>query len=220
MITSPQEYDKLLYKIQDYNAPTEVTLIPNDERVFNVDLNTRTIEAPEFLSVEHEHHAETIYFICDRFYDSMDLANTTCIIQYINANNQGYVYAVPFLDITTNPNKIIIPWCIAGPATAYEGDVEFMISFYTIDRDSIDEALVYDEFVGEYTIADESMLKYFYKLSTLPATSKVLHGMSEEQLNAEYELAASVVNMLLQRVEEVRKNSKLYWIDADELFPS
>ena len=220
MITSPQEYDKLLYKIQDYNAPTEVTLIPNDERVFKIDLNTRSIEAPEFLSVEHEHHAETIYFICDRFYDSMDLANTTCIIEYINANKQGYIYAVPFMDVTTNPNKIIIPWCIAGPATAFSGDVTFMVCFYTIDKDSIDEALIYNEITGDYQVADESLLKYFYKLSTLPATSKVLHGMSEEQLHEEYELSARVINLIFQKIEEVRKGTVLYWIDADELFPS
>ena len=80
MITTQEEYNRLLYKVQDENAPTTAVLIPSTERIFNIDLNTRTIEAPEFLSVEHDHSAETIYFVIDRYFDSWDLSNSTCVI--------------------------------------------------------------------------------------------------------------------------------------------
>lgn len=80
MITTAAEYEQYLARIQDENAPSIAILLPSDERIYNVDLNSRKIEAPEFLSVEKDHHAECIYFMVDRFFDNMDLSNTVCVI--------------------------------------------------------------------------------------------------------------------------------------------
>jgi len=70
-------YKSLLYEIQNASSasPTsDVIIVPSNARIYNVDLNTRIIDAPEYLSVQHEHYAETVYFLVDRYYDSMDLA--------------------------------------------------------------------------------------------------------------------------------------------------
>ena len=86
MITNSDEYWKLLYLIQDRNNPAHTAgaippiPVPSDESLFAIDLDSRTIEAPEFLSVKYDHKAETIFFIVDRYYDNMDLANTCCVI--------------------------------------------------------------------------------------------------------------------------------------------
>ena len=69
MITTQEEYYHLLYRIQENNAPTTAILLPSTERTYYIDLNKREIEAPEFLSVEHDHTAETLYFVVDRYYD-------------------------------------------------------------------------------------------------------------------------------------------------------
>jgi hypothetical protein len=53
-------YKNLLYEIQKVNSlgPTADQLtIPKEAQLYEVDLNTRTIKAPSFLSVESEHKA-------------------------------------------------------------------------------------------------------------------------------------------------------------------
>ena len=101
MITTPKEYYDKLWQIQSENAPTLAILLPSAERIYNIDLNKRTIDAPEYLSVSEDHNAETIYFKVDRFFDNVDLSNTVCIIQYVNALGEERVYAVPFYDVET-----------------------------------------------------------------------------------------------------------------------
>ena len=114
MITSAQEYLANLQKIRDENLHTEPLVIPADELIYNVDLNARTIDTPVYLSTETDHIAETVFFAVDRYYETHDLAQSTCIIQYINAKNESYVYVVPVFDLETyaDEGKILIPWVI------------------------------------------------------------------------------------------------------------
>jgi hypothetical protein len=109
MITTPQEYYSKLYLIQDTNKPSVAILAPSDEKIYNIDLSTRKIESPDFLSIKKDHMAETIYFTVDRYYDNIDLLETTCVVQYINADKEARIYAVPFYDITTFEGKILFP---------------------------------------------------------------------------------------------------------------
>ena len=154
MITTPQEYYDLLYRIQDENKPTLALLLPSDEKIFEIDLNTRKIDAPKYLSVELDHKAETIYFKIARYYDNIDLANMTCIVQYINAKGEGRIYAVPYYDVDTysDENMMLFPCCIDGEATKAAGDVSYSVRFYDID---------------------ESGTYLRYNISTLPSKSEV-----------------------------------------------
>lgn len=160
MMTERPEYLDLLYKIQDENKPSLAILLPGNEKIYNVDMASRKIEAPEYLSVETDHRSEVIYFRTGRYFDSIDLTNTICVVQYINANNEGRVYVVPYYDVDTlsETNEIIIPWEIDGEATKAAGDVKYSLRFYVLDSNKVDKKLVYN-------------------LSTVAATSKVLHGI-------------------------------------------
>ena len=81
MITTSQEYLQNLYILQDENFPKLVASdIPSSEAKLIIDLNTRTVSAPEFLSVEKDHNSETLYFMVDRYYDNVDLATMSCIV--------------------------------------------------------------------------------------------------------------------------------------------
>lgn len=198
MITTPADYLSLLYLIQDQNRQTLAITLPKDEQIYNIDLNARTVEAPKFLSVEYDHNAETIYFKVDRYYDNMDLARDDIyiVIQYENANpdskKKGYIYAPPFIDIETlkEENKILFPWVIEGPATAYSGAVTFSIKFYRLNR------------FGEYEL----------NLNTLTSKSQVLHGMNIYKTSENYLYDAPTVEAIYQRIEEVEKSNDLYWI--------
>ena len=84
MITSAKEYLANLQRIRNQDIHKEILQIPSDELIYNIDLNARTVDAPVYLSRETDHIAETIFFSVDRYYETHDLANSVCIIQYIN----------------------------------------------------------------------------------------------------------------------------------------
>ena len=197
MITEKQEYLDLLYKIQDENKPSLAILLPGDERIYNVDLATRTIEAPEYLSVETDHRSEVVYFKCPRYYDAVDLSNTVCVVQYINANKEGRVYAVPYYDIDTfsDTNEMLIPWEVDGEATVAAGNVQYALRFYMLDSRITDKRLVYN-------------------LNTLTASSKVLHGIDidpeELQSSNDKEYIVTYLDEILAISREIA-NKDVYW---------
>lgn len=197
MITTAAEYEKYLSQIYDVNPPTLAVLLPSSEPIYKINLNKRTVEVPDFLSVEKDHRAECLYFIVDRFFDNIDLATTTCVIQYINAGGESRVYAVPYYDVTTynNPDspKMLIPWAIGGEATKYAGDVTFSFRFYKLNK-----------------VLDEKNPRYFtYNLSTRPTKGKVLYGLDIKDLEAS--------NYLADKEEEIYARiaalESLNWID-------
>lgn len=204
-------YKSLLYEIQNASTqgPTVDTIIvPSNILLYNIHLDTREIDAPEYLSVQHEHYAETVYFVVDRYYDNMDLAQTTCVVQYVTPDNESYIYAVPFCDTVTFPDKIIIPWCISGSATALSGTVKYIVRFYKIDEQSV---------IGENNEYDPSGAEFSYSLSTKPASSKVMYGLPIEGILDEENYHIETNNRFyefLNVVNQMVDNATIYWIDV------
>ena len=202
MITAPQEYFDNLWRIQSKNSPQFALLLPSSERIYEIDLNSRTIEAPEFLSVQTDHYAETIYFMTDRYYDNVDLSETVAIVQYITSGGLKRIYVVPFYDTETykeyvvleegeEKKKIIFPWCIDGAATRDAGDVQYSIRFYKVD------------------LVQKNLI---YNLNTLPAKSKVLHGMDVLAENDDYDFQVEIIEEIFARIEDAKNyNSDIYW---------
>lgn len=178
-----------------------------NEPIYDIDLDTRKIDAPKMLSVEYDHNAETIYFRVDRFFDNVDLSTMFCVVQYQNANPDksrgGFIYPVPYFDTTTeaNANKLLFQWAIEGPATAYSGKVTFSIKFYKITSTSIQQA---DGSVNE-------LKTYEYVLNTVPSTSEVLHGLDILATSENYYFEASEIDKIYQEIEQVRRTNDLYW---------
>lgn len=154
MIITQEEYLKYLNELS--NPDFKALAFPKGERIYNINLNTRTSEAPTFVSVKGDHEAETILFKVDRFFDNMDLSMANCVIQYINAEGKGYVYHVPFFDKETlqEENKIIIPWFIKDPVTRASGPIHYSFQFYQIEKEpffSYEEATIKaEEYVSNY----------------------------------------------------------------------
>lgn len=200
MITTDKEYYKELYRIQDENFPTQAVLLPSEERIYDIDLSSRTIKAPEFLSTVTDHKSEVVYFKVDRFFDYMDLTNTACVIQYINADKESHYYPVPFYDVYTfaKEDKLLFPWVIDGAATQAAGPVKFSIRFYRID---------------------DANTKFVYNLTTLPATSQVRYGIEakNEFKPEDYEIAGDRFLLLQQELRKIEQKviDQLYWLNAD-----
>ena len=197
-------YKSLLAEIKNaaMASPSDVIAVPSNKQLYNIDLNTREVEAPEILSIQGEHYAETVYFLVDRYYDNMDLAQTNCVVQYV-INGQSYIYTVPFCDITTYENKMVIPWSISISATQRSGIIKFFIRFYLIAPETI-------------TDDDTSQAEFSYSLSTLPAQSKILSTLPQEDFDREGEYVVSELAILLDSLTKQIDNATIYWIEADQ----
>lgn len=178
MITTPKEYLDNLLKIQDANTPDVTFRLPSNELPYKIDLNKRTVETLKHVTVSGDHKAETIYFIADRYFDQVDLSETVCIIQYINAENKGAIYPVPFYDIQTEENKIIFPWLISGTATAAPGTIKFAIKFFSIK----DKKLIFD-------------------LNTQPQAYKISFGMDLTEDVVEGDANATILQEFCERMD-------------------
>jgi hypothetical protein len=51
MITFEPEYKAKLWEIQNKHLTKTAVLVPHNEKILNINLNNRTVEAPAFLSV-------------------------------------------------------------------------------------------------------------------------------------------------------------------------
>ena len=229
MVTNPAEYAKLLWKIQDQNPPTTALLLPSSEKLIEVDLNTRLITAPEYLSVATDHRAETVFFVMDRFHDNVDLTTMNCVIEFVSADKNGRnqksgLFAVPFIDKDTfsRRDQIIVPWLIEGLATVQAGTITYSLMFYQVSQN------------------DNSKLSYV--LNTQPARSAILEGNNfdgtavqsdvEEMMGSTMQElidSKTLVNFsdmqnniqwayeyLVAKMNEIQKDERwdIYWIDV------
>lgn len=205
MLTTADEFNQLLYKIQDQNAPSLAVLLPSTEHIYNVDLNSRTIEAPEFVGILKDHLAETIFFKCPRYFDNIDLTNTVCIIEYVNAVGTPFIWAVPYYDVDTlsvqDPSTgidepyILFPWTIEQGATEVAGTITFTMRFYRLDDSG--------------TILQ-------YNMNLLPAQTTVLNGLDPENSSLKYKEASDVLANYAETVLQYLKDASdigVFWID-------
>lgn len=191
-----------LYQIQTQAPPASVRLF-NAQKVYNINLNSREVEAPRLLSVSKDHKSTVIYFKIDRYYDYMDLANTICLIQYIPPGEKEkvpYTYVVPFFDILTykQEGKMVFAWDVGGPATQKEGVLQFAIRFYKVAEN------------------DEGKVELVYNLNTIPASSRILYGLEadDEAMKVEYdEPIASQLENLIARLSNQRTEWNILGLD-------
>lgn len=191
-------YKNLLADIQNAAINSTTTIdMPSNKYFYEIDLNNRLINGPSVISVQGEHYAETVYFLVDRFYDNMDLAQTNCVIHYV-INDKSYIYAVPFCDIRSYDGKMIIPWSISMSATQTSGIIQYFIRFYLLDDINLDEP------------------KYIYNLNTRPASSRVLVTLSSEDF-VEEDNALNLPNYyeeLISNFVSIANTSATFWRDV------
>lgn len=216
MIINEQDFLSKLYIIQSQIPPSYI-LFPGVKKYYNIDLDNRIVEAPEHLSVFKDHRSETVYFKIPRFHDYMDLANTTCVIQYNTPDKISHLYRVPFYDIVTESatNSMIFPWNVDQTVTQYAGIVEFTIRFFIADREIIKEEIKIDETTGEEIKDIQVKYNLLYNLTTIPATAQVLEGMevNEEHLKSEYDFPAENYETLFSEINKIKnERAGTYWI--------
>ena len=213
MITNSEEYLDFLTKI-DNGTPTYELRIPSDEPIYEVDLNTRIIDAPKFLSVETDHDAELIYFSIDRYFENVDLLTCAGLVLFKNAKNEEYAYLIPAYDVVTEPGKIIFGWNIQGAVTKYSGNIQFAFKFFKLNEK-------FDEESNSF----KSVLEF--DLNTLVAQSKILSGwasISKSDSNDLYVPEIIIDNDILESIadlkvaaselRELQQEMQIFWLDV------
>lgn len=155
-ITSLNQYFGYIADLANINPL--YTVLPLDEDVFTVDLNTRKIEIPQHfkengISVQGDEIAEVVYFKVNRYFDAQDLAyyingddsydptnedrdKMRIYIQWRSAQTgeDGKLIegiSVPWVvDITTYPDYILFGWPISSKVTGKDGTIDFAIRFF------------------------------------------------------------------------------------------
>lgn len=203
-LTKIESFEDLLFQIQTYedeNAqrfPQLVHLLPENDQIFDIDLDARTISIPQFLSVQYDHNAEIIYFRCPRYFENMDLASTVCIIEYLNADGEAGLYWVPYYNVDIYENNdesltplMLIPWAIQGLVTASSGTVTFTVRFYQLDA---------------------IRKNFIFNMSMQPAQGEVLHGIDLSDKDLEkFKLDTTVVHQIYADLALVQSNATTMW---------
>lgn len=213
MITNSEEYLDFLTKIEN-GTPTYELRIPSDEPIYEVDLNTRVINAPKFLSVETDHDAELIYFSIDRYFENVDLLTCAGLVLFKNAKNEEYAYLIPAYDVVTEPGKIIFGWNIQGAVTKYSGNVQFAFKFFKLNEK-------FDEESNSF----KSVLEF--DLNTLIAQSKILSGWASisksdpsdlyvPEIIIDNDILESIADLKVAASElrELQQEMQIFWLDV------
>ena len=215
-VVSEQEYLSQLHAIQSNNPPSQV-LFPELNTIYDIDLYSRTVEAPKVLSISKDHEAETIYFRVDRYHDFMDLSLVAGIVQFVTPDKQTHWYPIPFYDITTEKDndKMLIPWCVNGDVTKYSGKVTFSFKFFLVEREIVNQSDEIDDESLTGAVPPEVRYKLIYNLTTLSATSEILDGMEVESMKSDFYLPANDVAALWAAIHGLQKYQGVSWILAD-----
>lgn len=199
MIVKELDY---LYRIQSKVTPCFVEL-PNGDISYSIDLDTRKINSPQFLSVKKDHLSNVVYFNVDRFFDYMDLSTLSCVIIYQTPDKQTHLYPIPYYDIFTlaKEGKMVMPWNISDITTQIEGDITYSFRFFRIDGDTLDNA------------------ELVYNLNTFPATSKILYGLDAPNIDDDDEETNSTISsleFLIAQVKELQDDRFTWTVIKDE----
>lgn len=131
----PEYYSHIadLFSLSEYRY----VMLPLDEDAFEINLNDRTISVPasfsKCASVQTDLLAETITFVCDRYFDYMDLANTQIFVQWIAANGTHGATQIEMIDLESEPDKIRFAWPLSAKITEKPGTVRFSVRFMRPD---------------------------------------------------------------------------------------
>ena len=229
MITSAKEYLAHLQQIRNENLHKEVLHIPADEQIYAINLNARTVDSPVYLSTETDHTAETVFFSVDRFFETHDLADSTCIIQYVNPKGKSYVYVVPIFDLESfaDEGKILIPWVIQGHATEAAGIIKYAVRFFNLKEiEKIDNQKDYEiEYIVNTQVAQSRILKGmgedFFNKAVSPFDEIYEAGGNTPNIDTWQELYHELTEIFKEPGEgeednPVRGALRLYWVTPDE----
>ena len=215
MANDVESYKGLLKSLQDTVVVLETKKDLDQVHVWDIDLDSRKITPPaefkDYLGVVGEHKAETLTFRCARYYDGVDLAFTTIVVEYVNANKEGRICPIIVKDFTTFDDEIIFDWTVDAGLLKAPGDIQFAIRFFKIGDE--------EKYVDSVTGKVDTYYRLVYSLRTRPYTSRIVGTLpldTEEYeaeyanaMGSDYQVLMGAFEALSQQIEE----KELLWRD-------
>ncbi len=215
-INSLEEYFAFIKELTQLDK--HFTMLPLDEDVFEIDLNTRQITVPQSfakngISVQGDEVAEIVYFKSDRFFDATDLApdeddsddnDIGIYIQWESAakDENGKAISgvsVPWIiDRDTIPYHILIGWPLSSKITKAAGTIKFSVRFFKYDKDK---------------------QKIVYSLSTLAQSVTIKPSLDYdlEQIIPDGSLIDDSTSMIINRIDNTNPSTIEYKAEVPEI---
>lgn len=188
-------------------------------QIYEINLDTRTINGPKILSCQYDHNAEIIVFKIDRYHGTVDLADTCCIIQFTTIDEYGQtfvgLYPVEYYDVLTCQfeNKILIPWSISRAVTQTATTIHYNLRFYHI---------------GEVEKNGKIIQTVDFNLNTLPTQATILQSLpiEDDSVDSAYqevenafkqEIGQYSYERILDLIQKAEAHQILYWENASDL---
>lgn len=220
MITSKTYSSKLDELLHVSYREREV--IPSQEPVFNVDLNTRTIEVPGHfrnLATKGDHNAETIWFALDRYFDGKDLSLKSWEIVVDDRTNEkakvDVTWAVQFVNALGEESLHPIVWknvkeSSAGQDSDFykEGQNATLNLGWDIHYDLTKAAGRVSFSLRCYVLHGSDII---YNISTEPVTAYIKDGLYIEERNNENLMNPPKDNLsdLVAKISSLYENTSL-----------
>lgn len=126
--------DELLAQME--NNPELYAETEQSNLIIDNDLRTITVPAGiKLLGVESDDDVNRLNFQMPKQYGEFDLSQFDIRINYMNAKNEGDVYAVEDKQIVED--KIEFSWLVGRNAVAYKGDTQFIVCLKKSDAQGI-----------------------------------------------------------------------------------
>ena len=175
MATADEILDQMESNPELYAAdPEEICIIDNDLRTITVPSGIQTV------GVESDEDVRRLYFQMPKQYHEVDLSEFDIRINFMNANNQGDVYAVTDKQVTGD--NITFSWLVGRNALAYRGNIRFVVCLKKVDA----EGAVQQEF------------------NTTVAQLAVLEGL--ETTEAVVAENPDIIEQILARLDDLEEN--------------
>lgn len=155
----------------------------DQEEICTIDNDLRTIIVPSGLQtvgVESDEDVRRLNFQMPKQYHEVDLSEFNIRINFMNANNQGDVYAVT--DKQVSGDNITFSWLVGRNALAYRGSIRFIVCLKKTDA----EGVVQQEF------------------NTTVAQLTVLEGL--ETTEAVVAENPDIIEQILARLDDLEEN--------------
>lgn len=146
------------YNILNQFASTDYTPtwghIPLDEDRIIVNMDTREMILPstlsDFIAMAKDHRSQTVYFEVDRYFEDVDLASLTCVVEYITPPSEdgtvdSHLRLYPITLKNTNfvidkdgnkYEKLFLAWSLGAEATSQAGVLSFALHFFKVNKDT------------------------------------------------------------------------------------
>lgn len=154
--------------------PEEICVIDNDLRTITIPSDIQNV------GVESDEDVRRLNFQMPKQYGEVDLSEFDIRINFMNANNQGDVYAVTDKQVTGD--NITFSWLVGRNALAYRGSIRFIVCLKKTDA----EGVVQQEF------------------NTTIAQLTVLEGL--ETTEAVVAENPDIIEQILQRLDDLEEN--------------